>query len=384
MGSSKKQNTRTSFVALLGGLITAVIIAVASLALLAAVGINNFQATQQPAATTPAITVSAEKGSVEETVDVKVHSLRDASVTLTGTSLGAGVVTSPPLPVGSTIKEGDSILSINEKPVLIIQGETPAYRPLGPGLKGDDVTQLQEFLVRENFKHWDKKGVFGASTALALAKFYKERNLPVVNENGEPTTSLRQAGLPLSRYFFAKSLPLEIAEDCGPAGQQAADFKCVLQSSATSTVISSSADRDLQGMPVLLTSVSGQPVAATVGQPTVKQQATGPKEADAAQEAAQPATERWFSLTGLPKDSAEFAENARVVVQTSAKDGLRIPATAIHEDANGQSFLQSASKTDSGEKATTNHPVNVLFCANSYCAIEGEKLAAGMEFSVLE
>ncbi|APF41087.1 hypothetical protein BHE16_08850 [Neomicrococcus aestuarii] len=375
---------RAPFVALLSGLITAVVVAVASLALLAAIGIHNFQATQQAEASTPAVNVRLESGAVEETVGVKVHSLRVATQTISGVSLGGGVVTGPPPPAGSALKDGDTLVSINENPVLIIQGATPTYRSLGRGMTGKDVEQLQDFLTRQEFELGDKKGFFGASTALALSKFYRARDLPLINENGEAVNFLSQTGLPLSRFVFAPSMPLEIAKDCGPAGQQVSDFTCELQSSATRTVISSNAEQDIQGKELLLTKTDGQQIVAKVGPPTSPELNTDNINEDGNTSVVQPTEERWFSVIDLPQGKNEFAESARVLVRSSPTDGLRIPATAVHEDPNGKTFLRSPLKAGEEEKDRSQHHVELLFCASNYCAVQGENLKAGMEFSVLE
>ena len=70
----------------------------------------------------------------------------------------AGFITT--LPARNTqIREGSVMFSISGRPVLVLQGEVPAYRDLVPGISGTDVRQLEQGLqktrLRSRSDRWD-------------------------------------------------------------------------------------------------------------------------------------------------------------------------------------------------------------------------------------
>lgn len=65
-------------------------------------------------------------------------------------------------------KPGDVLLRVDDEPVVVAVGETPAYRDLTSGAEGEDVRQLQEFLVMLGLFEYAPDGEFGTSTAQAV------------------------------------------------------------------------------------------------------------------------------------------------------------------------------------------------------------------------
>ncbi|MEF2976058.1 hypothetical protein V3W46_02420 [Subtercola sp. YIM 133946] len=68
-----------------------------------------------------------------------------------GTNEAAGVVTSVDLGPGQLVDEGARLYSVNQRPVVVAEGDVPAYRAIGPGDSGADVAQLQRMLARLGF-----------------------------------------------------------------------------------------------------------------------------------------------------------------------------------------------------------------------------------------
>src|SRR5574341_1390459 len=75
---------------------------------------------------------------------------RSISIIPSSLKPAAGIITR--LPARSTqLREGDVILTASGRPIFVLQGETPAYRDLVPGVSGDDVRQLEQSLKRLGF-----------------------------------------------------------------------------------------------------------------------------------------------------------------------------------------------------------------------------------------
>jgi hypothetical protein len=81
-----------------------------------------------------------------------------------------GVVTGLPS-VGAVIRCGQAIYRVHGRPVALLCGATPLYRPLSVGLKGWDVKELNRNLVALGYadaSEVDPSGYFGSATRDAL------------------------------------------------------------------------------------------------------------------------------------------------------------------------------------------------------------------------
>ncbi|WP_238431774.1 peptidoglycan-binding protein [Streptomyces cavernae] len=83
-------------------------------------------------------------------------------------------VTKAPV-AGSVVKEGDVLMQLSGRPVLVLRGSVPMYRTLGPGTSGDDVKQLQRALNRLGFNSGGVTGQYGQGTAAAVSRWYKSK-----------------------------------------------------------------------------------------------------------------------------------------------------------------------------------------------------------------
>lgn len=78
------------------------------------------------------------------------------------------------LPVLNTpFKEGDVLLTTSGRPVLLLEGATPAFRDLVPGVSGIDVEQLEKALKRLGFDPGPIDGKYDEQTSDAVAAWYK-------------------------------------------------------------------------------------------------------------------------------------------------------------------------------------------------------------------
>ncbi|MDX3095502.1 peptidoglycan-binding domain-containing protein [Streptomyces sp. ME01-24h] len=86
-------------------------------------------------------------------------------------------VTKAPV-AGSQVKEGDVLMQVSGRPVLVLKGSVPMYRTLGPGATGDDVRQLERALARLGFAPGGTTGTYGQSDAAAVSRWYRSKGFP--------------------------------------------------------------------------------------------------------------------------------------------------------------------------------------------------------------
>ncbi|MFF8592546.1 peptidoglycan-binding protein [Streptomyces sp. NPDC015220] len=89
---------------------------------------------------------------------------------------------------GSEVKEGDVLMQVSGRPVLVLRGTVPMYRTLGPGASGDDVQQLQRALTRLGFDPGSANGTYGQSDAAAVSRWYRNKGYQPM----EPTIADKQ------------------------------------------------------------------------------------------------------------------------------------------------------------------------------------------------
>lgn len=63
----------------------------------------------------------------------------------------SGTVTEVLHPGGDEASAGDILFTVDLKPVLAAEGAVPSFRTLSEGIEGEDVAQLQQFLVEEGY-----------------------------------------------------------------------------------------------------------------------------------------------------------------------------------------------------------------------------------------
>lgn len=107
---------------------------------------------------------------------------------------GAQLITTLPLR-NTQIEEGGVLLTASGRPLLVLQGDTPAYRDLVPGSSGRDVQQLEEALARLGFDPGPIDGRFDAATSDAVAAWYEAAGW----EPFGPTLEQRQQAETLER-----------------------------------------------------------------------------------------------------------------------------------------------------------------------------------------
>jgi peptidoglycan hydrolase-like protein with peptidoglycan-binding domain len=138
---------------------------------------------------------------------------------------GPQVVTKRPS-VGAVIDEGDVLMTISGRPILVLEGAQPSYRDLGPGMSGPDVRQLEAALKRSGIDPGSVDGRYDQATGSGVARLYARHGFrPVVATSGQlaavrPTEAELVAGarasggvqLPADEVVFVRGTPLRVAK----------------------------------------------------------------------------------------------------------------------------------------------------------------------------
>lgn len=301
-----------------------------------------------------------------------------------------GTVTRNGLAADAEVTEGGIIGTIDERPILLMQGDVPAYRTMAPGMSGTDVRQLQAALERLGHTVYDKAGTYGESTALALYHFMRNLGFTTVDASGTELASAdwKSSALPQGQVVFASQLPLRATTPCGTAGQQVQDQLCGMETVARDYMVGflkiDVPDADaLAGKEAKV--LLGEPVTVTLGGPCgAPQSAAG----DDSQSDASPGTSAsgatdsgdgqriddrtWVCIAdargaSLPADPGETT--ATVTLGSSAENTLVVDAVALRGEGTSR-WLEAQ---DGGR-------VNVKtgFCYQGECEIESDKLKEGM------
>lgn len=126
---------------------------------------------------TTSATAEVTRGDLVDTKSVDGRLTYSAEHKLAAAS--AGTVTAMPM-LGRTIRQGHALYQLNRRPVVLLYGRIPLYRPLRQGVKGPDVRQLERALDalgygRDAGMTVDKE--FTAATSRAVKAWQDDRGL---------------------------------------------------------------------------------------------------------------------------------------------------------------------------------------------------------------
>jgi Putative peptidoglycan binding domain len=80
-------------------------------------------------------------------------------------------------PVGSTVKRGQPLFKLDERPVVALYGSLPLYRPLRTGVKGTDVKQFEENLSKLGYTGFTVDQTYNSATAQATRSWQVDLGL---------------------------------------------------------------------------------------------------------------------------------------------------------------------------------------------------------------
>ena len=201
------------------------------------------------------ITVPVEERELSTSVVIRGQVEFDdvAEIPVNPSAEGSTIITNIPLSVGDDLIEGAVAVEVAGRPLLVLEGELPVFRPLAPGVEGPDVRQLEEALTRLGYDAGQVDEVFDNNTEQAIAAFYRAAgyspNEPTSDELAQlqvardrvrsATTQLAQvqAG---SAQGVSESTRLSLDQQV----RQAQDFLTDAQAERTALLSPATADRE--------------------------------------------------------------------------------------------------------------------------------------------
>lgn len=135
--------------------------------------------------------------------------------------------------LGHQVNEGDVLLTASGRPVIVLGGDQPSFRDLGPGMAGPDVDQLEAALLRLGYEPGTVGAAYDSETEQAVRSLYAGAGFePAVASNGQISEifasgaevipgSIPSAGVlvPADEIFFVPALPVRVADITVGLGQ---------------------------------------------------------------------------------------------------------------------------------------------------------------------
>ena len=375
---------------------------VAGAAVLVAVGtIGTVVATsgsKQPAQAAqelPANTATVQQGKLSATVS------ENGTLTYQGQSDGSpytvinqaqGTYTELPA-LGQVVSQGQALYRVNDSPVVLLYGSTPAYRSLTAGVSGADVAELNADLVALGYATSAQLGPmtdsFDSATTLALEKLQAALG---VTQNG--TLTLGQA--------VFEPAALRVSAISAQWGGSAQSGQTAIQATSTARVVQVALDASEQtkvavGNTVTITLPNNQTTPGVVSEVgAVATCPSSPGSTGSNSNSAAPGTDSCSSgnsgsvtptitVDVTPSDPAATGTWDQAPVQVgittaSVPNALAVPVTALLAQASGGYSVEVISPDG------TNHLVRVslgLFDdAQGLVQVTGPGLAAGQKVVV--
>ena len=94
---------------------------------------------------------------------------------------------------GEILVEGDVAIEAAGRPLIVLQGDLPVWRPFTPSLEGPDVRQLQESLTRLGLYSGPIDGIYGSGTGSAVKALYANAGYKAVEPTRQELEQVEQA-----------------------------------------------------------------------------------------------------------------------------------------------------------------------------------------------
>lgn len=298
------------------------------------------------------------------------------------------VVTRVAVKRNGRVSGGTLIADVSGRPVFVLPGNFPMYRPLTEGMTGPDVAEFQAGLIKAGYGVSDATGKFGESTAAALRDLYAAYGYTMTSSSSpsgstsfspstspsaptspspspSPSVSASQAlsvgqvpTIPIGEIAFVRSLPATVVTVNTPVGSIQAGGAIVTLSSGHldfhAALPAVSAGQVRLGMRAVVTVQGSQRSFAA--------------KVDSVPAAGSNSTNVTLRSAGpVPRDLA--GQTAQVVVTTSATPGrvLAVALAALQSEPDGSPAVGVMSHS-----SVVLVPVKVGETGDGYVEITGE------------
>lgn len=139
------------------------------------------------------ITVPVERRVLSQNVVVRGTVRSSDAAEISVSSLESTIITRLVKTAGEEVDEGDVVIEVAGRPLIVLQGELPVFRNLIPTLEGPDVRQLEAALDRLGYDSGEIDGTYTASTAEAVADLYRDLGYSPVDEGESLQAAARAA-----------------------------------------------------------------------------------------------------------------------------------------------------------------------------------------------
>ncbi|MEV6345092.1 peptidoglycan-binding protein [Actinoplanes sp. NPDC051851] len=343
--------------------IAAAVIAVGAGGYVFATGLGgNENGAAQASSTLPAATADVTK---ETLIDQESHdgSLAYADTSSIGTRL-SGTVTGLAA-AGSTVKRGQALFKIDNRPVLLLYGSLPAYRALAPGVEGADVKQFEKNLWALGYRGFTVDDEYTGATADAVEEWQEDRGL---DETGT---------VELGRVVYGSGA-VRVTSLSAELGSTAQPGTAILTTSGMGRVATVELDVDDQrlakkGTSVDVTLPDGSTVKGKITEiETVVEESDSPDGDDTTK------IDVTIAFSKAPQGLDEAAVSVEFVA-SQRKDVLTVPVNALLALAEGGYGLQVVDGT-----STRTIAVETGLFADGRVEVSGGGVAEGMKVGVPE
>lgn len=324
----------------------------------------------------PIVTAPVRRGALRDIVVGSAEFKPLSTIAVMPPELPSGfrpVVTERFVNSGERVQAGHVLLAIAARPIFVLKGALPVYRPLHRGLIGEDVLQLQRAMEPIGISiRGDEPGVYGIGTAQAVSELYRRNGFTPVGSSGtELRSGQPRASIPLGEVIFVNHFPATV----GPL--DASRGEIVGQEPITTiiggavriigTVAASDIPRIEKGHRGTVDLGPGKPL-------TIRVSSTPPRQGRRSRIRVDLSTPAPVSRSLLGA-----SRPLTIVVDRTRPDAFIVPAMAIHENAAGQTWIEVAN----GE-SVTEVSVTILLVSGGEAAIEShdDSLTAGDEVVV--
>lgn len=390
-----------------------VLIALLSLGLVVSSGVAVWAATK---ARTPAqvsaeaappdpstITATVQKGPLASSKKFDGALSREVSLSVKAPASAQGaavpICTFLPKKPGDEVRNGQALIEVSGRPIIVLTGDFPAFRDMKEGDTGRDVSQFQKAL--SGLYGTPVTGTFDARTAADAKRLYSGLGYAVSTTDGEagepdaatgqPKPAPKLTTIPAAELLFAKSLPATVGEIKAEVGLPAKDTIATLVGGAwrVSVPLTEGA-KGLDNLPggARLTFGNG-PLSGKgtrllgIGKPPVEEKPQGEQNEGLGQQQSEPDIATFAvdgkDVTGKPKVGA--AQSVVVEFKTSPPGSVVVPVSALWRKAGADVVTVMDDKG-----APRDVPVTVHLNQEGLCAVtpvEGE-LAVGAKVVVAE